>query len=135
MIDERWFKYHKPNYRTIPLYEQIRTAERECYLAINGVVTKRRIGGGRPQTEQFDKINAACRAFAEAIDRLAPECADKTAAIRCVRHAKMLANEAIANWPVDTGAGASWAAAIRDARLWANAAIAIGDAEQNPEPS
>lgn len=48
------------------------------------------------QLLQYDAIRKAGKVFAKVINDNAPECADKTAAIRKVREAVMTANAAIA---------------------------------------
>ena len=80
-------------------------------------------------------VNAACKRFAMVIDSLAPDSADKTAAIRCVRLARNLFNE----WAAETSKAPvhrAWsdprslflAAEIElcKARMQANSAIACG---------
>lgn len=48
------------------------------------------------QLERYEKLRTAAKGFAMAINDLAPDSADKTAAIRKVREAVMTANAAIA---------------------------------------
>lgn len=79
------FTYHPTNERTAPKYEAIRDAEERCRkLALKaenyGDVT-------------YNDVNEALRHFASVIDENAPECADKSAAIRCVRLARNALNE------------------------------------------
>lgn len=63
----------------------IRDAETVCATAISEAIT---VG-------DFPAITTATFAFATVINEQAPESADKTAAIRCVRIARMAANEAV----------------------------------------
>lgn len=52
-----------------------------------------------PQSDQllaFQKLRESALTFANSINELVPDCADKTAAIRKVREAVMTANAAIA---------------------------------------
>jgi hypothetical protein len=44
----------------------------------------------------YEKLRSSARDFANAINELVPDCADKTAAIRKLREAMMTANAAIA---------------------------------------
>lgn len=46
--------------------------------------------------ESYNELRTAAKTYAETINRLVPDCADKTAAIRKVREASMTANAAIA---------------------------------------
>lgn len=48
------------------------------------------------QVERYEELRKAGLAFAEAIVKLTPPCADQTAAVRHVRDAVMTANAAIA---------------------------------------
>ncbi len=48
------------------------------------------------QTQRYERLRAAAKAFAEEIIRSTPSGADQTAAIRKVREAVMTANAAIA---------------------------------------
>ena len=51
------------------------------------------------QAERHSEVKVAARAFAAAILRLAPDCADRAAALRHVREAMMTASAAIALEP------------------------------------
>lgn len=48
------------------------------------------------KVQQYEHIANACRDFMLVILRTAPECADRSAALRAVREARMWANSAIA---------------------------------------
>lgn len=48
------------------------------------------------QAEKVDRVQKAAAAFAQVITNAAPNCADRTAALRKVREASMTANAAIA---------------------------------------
>ena len=50
---------------------------------------------------RFEAINAAALALAKAILENAPDCADRSAAVRLVTQARMQANAAIATAPQD----------------------------------
>lgn len=119
---DNWFTYHATTDETAPKYAAIRAAEDACRHGLTmgiGLVDE-------PAHVRFGHINAACRTFALVIDEQAPDSADKTAAIRCVRLARNAANEAV----IDTaGAGRLQAVAlteIQKARWQANSAIACG---------
>lgn len=52
-----------------------------------------------PSSDQlvtYEKLRSSARDFANALNALVPDCADKTAAIRKVREAVMIANAAAA---------------------------------------
>lgn len=47
------------------------------------------------QKEKYEELRASAKDFAATIQRLVPECADQSAAIRHIREALMTANAAI----------------------------------------
>lgn len=135
-----WFTYHPPTEETRRLYAAIRDAEEVMHTTMLYVVgTARRHEGamGDVLGLLFGQVNAAARAFAVAIDTAAPESADKTAALRCVRLARNAANEAIVSARAEQSGSPVrvWAssqtllniahAEIVKARWQANSAIAI----------
>ena len=89
MLNEREWTYHAPTPETSPKYAAIRGAE----SALLGFVRRM-----RTQSEEslpsHDDINNATRRYAQLIDDLAPESADKSAAIRCCRLVRNALNEA-----------------------------------------
>ena len=124
MTDEQrdnWFTHHPPTDETAPKYAAIRAAEEACLFGLSFAFADE-----GPDHVRYDNANAACAAFANVIDAQVPDCADKTAAIRCVRLARNAANEAIAN-PKDGGRLMAMAKTeIQKARWQANSAIACG---------
>jgi len=48
------------------------------------------------QPARYEKLRAAAKVFAQAVLECAPDCADRSAALRHVREAVMVANAAIA---------------------------------------
>lgn len=88
---DNWFGYHAPTDETAPKYAAIRAAEESCVHGFNHV----NACIDEPATVGYDNINACARAYAVAIDMHAPDSADKTAAIRCIRIARNAANEAV----------------------------------------
>lgn len=80
---DNWFTFHAPTDETGPKYAALAAMERDCaeLLTMPGLT--------------HDRVNAELRRFVETIDALAPDSADKTAAIRCVRIARNAMNEAI----------------------------------------
>lgn len=90
---DNWFTYHAPTEETAPRYAAIRATEAEAVNACLAAVTDPE---GGPLSKRFALVNQATRCFAEVIDSNAPDCADKAAAIRCVRLMRNAANEAIA---------------------------------------
>lgn len=117
------FHYIAPTDATIPRYDAVRAAERACRQAITDTEYAER-------TNAFNAINAACRDFAAVIEAQAPNCADRTTAIRCVRLARMEANEGVATGQERTCQ--AWHDALRQARMWACAAIALADESELP---
>lgn len=123
---DNWFVYHAPTAETTPKYEAIRKAQAEA----SRVIYNSRYDAG---VVAYEAINDACKAFAIVIDENAPDSADKTAAIRCVRLARNAANEAVAP-PVGSPARAAneevlstmAEAELLKARWQACAAIALG---------
>lgn len=85
---DAWFTYHAPTDETAPKYAAIRAAENAVLLDITQTVYE-----NVDVVELHNQINRSTRRFAETIDEMAPDCADKTAAIRCVRLARNLFNE------------------------------------------
>lgn len=80
---DNWFTFHPPTDGQGAKYIAITAMERTCaeMLTMPGLT--------------HDQVNATLRKFVELIDEAAPDSADKTAAIRCVRIARNAMNEAI----------------------------------------
>ena len=118
---ENWFNYHAPTDETKPKYTAIRAAELRAAMDIDDAL------GNFTGQERFDRINAACLAFADVIDALAPDSADKSAAIRCVRLTRNAANEAAVAEPDHANdLRVICAQELVKARWQANSAIACG---------
>jgi hypothetical protein len=133
------FSYHAPTEETAPKYAAIRKAEEDCHVTIGHLFSK---GPNGPQVwdpEQvavvllggnkalgYAEVNRATRTLVEVIDQNAPDSADKSAAIRCVRLARNALNEAIAtnNYPESLRTCAH--ENLRMARWQANSAVACG---------
>jgi hypothetical protein len=117
-----WFKYQGTGTDADKAKHQaIRAAEAECGSAL----ARAMIDG------DFQAISDACLTFAVVLNAEAPESADKTAAIRCVRLARMAANEAILlNRRGEPGGvetcGALAMQQLRLARYQGSAAVACG---------
>lgn len=119
---ENWFTYHAPTSETTPKYIAIRAAELACAMDLDDA-----IADDCDRQVRYDRINKATRAFVEAIDIHVPDCADKTAAIRCVRLARNAANEAITAEPDHVGdLRVMCGQNLTAARFQANSAIACG---------
>ena len=127
---DNWFSYHQPTDETAPKYAAIRETEAHVVASITQAHFEN-VG----TVALYGCVNAACKRFAVVIDTLAPDSADKTAAIRCVRLARNLFNE----WGTEIGkdpAARSWAnpqdlfvaaeLELVKARMQANSAIACG---------
>ena len=80
---DNWFTYHAPTDDQRVRYVALTSMERDCteLLTMPGLT--------------HVQVNYRLRNFVELIDANAPDCADKTAAIRCVRLARNAMNEAI----------------------------------------
>lgn len=128
---DNWFSYHAPTPETAPKYAAIRDAE--MALVANVTQTVYEVG---PDTAQiYREVNRSARHFAEVIDANAPDCADKTAAIRCVRLARNLFNEWATqrampkerqSWHDVTILFTNAEIELTKARMQANSAIACG---------
>lgn len=86
------FVYIPPNERTAPLYAAIRDAHVHAIECCTYCVEQ---AGTLPTAGLHETVNDACKKFHDAIEANAPACADTSAALRCVRLARMAANEAI----------------------------------------
>jgi len=93
---DAWFNFAGPAENDIPAHEAIRDAEN---VAMRAIHIARRIRDDIPietQTEHDGRaIAATFQAFATAINDYAPDSADKTAAMHCVRLAFQLAREGL----------------------------------------
>lgn len=127
---EAWFKYHPPTDETRPKYAAIRDAESAFVAAVTAAAYE-----NLSTSALYEEISRQALRMADTIDANAPDCADKTAAIRCVRLARNFFNE----WATQRALPAeqwSWhdirvlfAAGeleLCKARMQANAAIACG---------
>lgn len=118
---DNWFTYHVPTEVTKPKYTAIRAAEIGTSMAIDDAI------GNFTGPDAFNRINAACLAYADVIDTQAPDSADKSAAIHCVRLARNAANEAVvADVEHANDLRVICAQELVKARWQANSAIACG---------
>lgn len=111
---DNWFLYHAPTEETKPKYAAIRDAEADAIANITQ--THYEVGGDAAQV--YREVNRSTRRMAEVIDAHAPDSADKTAAIRCVRLARNLFNE----WATDI-------AKPPELRTWSNPYVVFLHAE------
>lgn len=120
------FVYHAPTDDTAPRYAAIRAAERACH-DVAGSLT---MAEYTATEADYYVVNNTLRRFAEAIDAAAPDSADKTASIRCVRLARNALNEHIAacigGFPTHINCIAEAARQLTLARWQANSAVACG---------
>jgi hypothetical protein len=126
---DNWFTYHPPTEEQAPKYAHIRNIEE----VFRKTLLFNAIPAAKTPLAAYSMINDAARNLAYAIDANAPDCADKDAAIRCVRIARNAANEAIATMNGDgvmeEMINACIQVAIENAmaaRWQANSAIACG---------
>ena len=94
MSDVDPFEYRPPTEATAPKYDAIRKAEDAAFGALRDVLAASPDKRDKPRA--YADITRACRAFYDAIREHAPASADRSAAERCVRIARMAANEAVA---------------------------------------
>lgn len=83
-----WFTYQPPTPEKAEAFTAIQDALEAAFNAAQQACDME--GAAR-----FSKVNGAMLDFALTINRLAPECVDKTAAIRYARMARMAANDVI----------------------------------------
>jgi hypothetical protein len=88
MMKKDPFVYVPPNATTSPLHAEVRKAEEQALAEIVEALESAQTPG------VYDKINVACEAFYNVIERVCPFSSDKEAALRCVIIARMAANEA-----------------------------------------
>lgn len=88
-----WFTYHAPTDENIKDYDEIREAVKKCEVGIARVF--RSTDQFKDRQVPFSIIGDACLRLALTINKVCPDSADKTAAIRCVRLSRMAANEAL----------------------------------------
>ena len=123
-INPDHFIHHAQTPETSPRYAAIREAEEGCHALIA-------FFSSRPVVQQdFMQVNSTLLTFAQVIDANAPDSADKTAAVRCVRLARNALNEHVAScllgFPVHMNMLAEATRQIVLARWQANSAIACG---------
>lgn len=138
MIDP--FVYRPPTPATAPRYAHLRALEAAAANTLRTVAgpivepNALMVGAGSNATPpDFSAVNTACKALYDGILAVCPPSADRSAAERCVRLARMRANEAMtqARGHVDALTPARILdgayEALRDARMQACAAIALAD--------
>lgn len=125
------FVYHAPNPETAPRYEAITDAWVKCHHAVSHVLVIALNSTRVPESSDYESINAECKAFFDVVQKVCPPSADRSAAERCIRLARMKANEAMR--PTLSGAGPLWKQDVANlalgellnAKLQANASIAL----------
>lgn len=86
------FTYVAPNDDTAPRHKRIRDAEAACTTAVLNNICRIDL----PAADRFPGISAACKRFHDELVAVCPPSADLSASLRCVRLARMAANEAVA---------------------------------------
>ena len=126
---DNWFSYHAPNEETAPKYAAIRAAETDVHALLRSLRDEMS-AGGRLAPSDCELVNAGTRVLAVVIDAHAPDSADKTAAIRCLRIARNATNEIImrsfGGASYEEGAFTVAHGEVTKARWQANSAIACG---------
>ena len=138
------FAYQPPTDEKAPMYAAIRAAEHSAIAELAMIfATDARVmtepvpaqlwqgdhGAHHHDPSGYEAINRVCKVLHDVIQAFAPRCADRSTAERCARHARMLANEAYrVSAKPGTPAVLDVFRALRDARMWACAAIALDGA-------
>lgn len=119
------FVYHAPNAETLPRYKAIATEFEVCCNVFSRVLVPFTMPGRTPERSDYEAINAACKAFHAVIQKVCPPSVDRAAAERCVRLARMKANEAMRPLlPLKLVAESAFMELL-NAKLQANASIAL----------
>ena len=120
------FTYIPPNETTAPKYAAIRDATTAAEHAIGDAFFDHGAGTlDRPALHA--KIGAATKLLHDVIEATCPPCADTSAALRCVRLARMAANEALVSVVHDERARQIAIDQLLLARWQACAAVALED--------
>jgi hypothetical protein len=135
MPNPDFFGYQPPNADTSPRHARIDaaadTAQKAITAALDGFIDANALmtgAAGKPGPAQYGMINNACRDLVAEMQAVCAPSADLSAAIRCVRLARMHANNALrvdANCfePAEDAKHAQLQ--IKQARFQAKAAIAL----------
>ena len=127
------FTYHAPNADTTPRYKIIRKEESKVFGVIQDQYANNFAIDTIKTQEAYDAINRACYYFAAACEQLCPPCADLSAAIRCIRLVRMMANEGLATCvKPNLQKDGPMFTQLMLARMQACAAIALADASELP---
>lgn len=119
------FVYHPPTPETAPRYQVIAREFESCRDVFARVLTPFVTPGHTPTPSDYEAVNAACKAFHALIQKVCPPSEDRAAAERCVRLARMKANEAMRpSLPVKLVAESAFLELL-NAKLQANASIAL----------
>lgn len=129
---DNWFTYHPPTDETGPKYAAIRESEMRCHKAFAKILNPKTVDPPRdaPLAEDCETVNRVTRNFAEVIDAFAPDSADKSAAIRCVRLARNAMNEwimsQVVGFPLHIDSAGEATRQLVMARWQGNSAVACG---------
>lgn len=119
------FVYHPPTPETAPRYQVIAREFASCCDVFGRVLTPFATPGRAPTPSDYEAVNAACKAFYAAIQKVCPPSADRAAAERCIRLARMKANEAMRPSLPGQLIAESAFLELLNAKLQANASIAL----------
>jgi len=136
------YQYIAPTPVTAPRHAAIRSAAGACLSALTAaLIDHAGLGGALPSGSKpkagpadFAAVSEACRAFSAVCAAVAPRSADLAAAERCIRLARMLTNEALAETdfaPAMRLRGLAFDE-LTKARMQACAAVALADAGELP---
>ncbi len=126
MKDE--FVYQPPTDEQKPKYAALRESEEAARVVISNIYMKYDavdFEDKKVQQECYTTVNASCKAFAEVCEANCPPSADLSAAIRCIRLARMLVNEDVSQQEFYRDELALQQLEL--ARMQASSAIALAD--------
>lgn len=123
------FNYIAPNDDTAPRHQRIREAHADCEKAIQEFINN---DDYLPLQARFQRISLACRLFHDELVAVCPPSADLSAAIHCVRLARMAANEAVAQPDADLDHAVIAKEQLVLARWQACAAVALALPSEMP---
>lgn len=126
---DNWFTYHNDPEKA-PKYQAIRAAAENCrkvagevFQAVEAEQCHSQPVGKAERVDLYGRVNHVMKTFAEVIVANCPPSADTTAAVRCVRLARMAINEQLSTGT--TGANHLIYDQVLLARFQASSAIAL----------
>jgi len=125
------FTYQKPTERTAALYAHVTSTGEDCLQRLAEVLVdfSARLGRDDPPSQgqlqpYYDSINVICKNFFKQILDTTPSCEFRDRALANIMLARMRANASLTNRGLT-----AYGSYLTDAKLLANAAIAMYDSE------